>query len=285
MFRHFSGKKLAGILYIHRVCSSEQERTLTNNFRVFKELCGEAMGNAILVMLGHYLGETDRERELKKRYSQLAVNNGARVSYVYDMPGSAQEIVHRILGADVPVTLKLQRELIEEGRELRRTAAGEELRRIEVEELQRRELEEEADGLRKYIAEMQSGEIAMREVVDMRDKELRRALDESEMRRNEVYLLEERISEMARYTEKMERELEVYRQALEEQGRKASHLGEMQSKSEEDRSGESDTCTLPFGECSPCDLPLTQLLGRSSPRPILTRLRRPNQQGPLRTGV
>jgi hypothetical protein len=201
-------------------------------------------------MPGHYLGETNRELELKKKYSRLAVESGARVSYIYNMPWSAQVILQRIL-AKVPVTLKIQRELIEEGRESRWTAAGEELGRIEVEEL-RRELElEEADELRRCIAEMRSGEKVMREEIDARDKEFRRVQDESEMRWKEVGLLKERIAEMVRYTEKMEREVQVYRQALEEQGRIANRIGETtQSKFVEDQNPNQDRSGEPPSTCT-----------------------------------
>ena len=183
-FRHSDGVKLAGIIYVHRISDDKFGGLAAKNFRMFRELCGEeAMKNVILMtnMWGRVTPEKGaaREQQLKAKYFKEAIGKGAKMYRHENTPESAQEILRKILHNE-PVVLKIQREMVDEGKEIGQTGAGAELNR-DISQLVGTH-EEEIKGL----------EEGMRKVMKEKDEESRREFEE-EMRksRQEIAKLQE----------------------------------------------------------------------------------------------
>ena len=130
-FRYSAGKKLTGIVYIHRISDDKFGGSVAKNFQVFRELCGDkTLKNVVLVtnMWGRVtpsLG-VGREKQLQSKHFKSAIDKGARLLRYDDTPESAQEILRTILHNE-PEVLKIQRELVEDRKEVGQTGAGAEL--------------------------------------------------------------------------------------------------------------------------------------------------------------
>ncbi|KAJ8456741.1 hypothetical protein ONZ45_g18596 [Pleurotus djamor] len=152
------GKKLSGVIYMHRISDFRMGGLSTRNLRMVKELCGEkTLKNLVLVtnMWGEVsptVGE-QRERELATDalFFKPAIDKGAQLLRNYNERGSVMEIITHI-AKNHPLTLRIQRELVDEGMSLSQTAAGTELNRelqalVEKHQVELRELREEmAEG-------------------------------------------------------------------------------------------------------------------------------------------
>ena len=158
--RYSAGVKLAGVIYVHRISDDKFGGLAVKNFRMFRELCGEkTLKNVILMtnMWGRVAlqqGEA-REQQLRDEHFKAAIEKGAKICRHYDTPQSARAIL-RIILKNQPVALKIQRELIDEGKEIGETGAGVELNREfqELVERHRREMKELEENMRKAMEEM-----------------------------------------------------------------------------------------------------------------------------------
>jgi hypothetical protein len=125
--RYKEGAKLAGIIYIHSIAN--KQFTAKQNFGMFHELCGDTtLKNVILVTnmwgdVSRNVGE-DREQELSKEIFRPVLDKGAKMVRHYDTWQSAHDIIREIL-ENQPVTLPIQVELVDEGKNVVDTAAGE----------------------------------------------------------------------------------------------------------------------------------------------------------------
>ena len=145
MFRYSTGTRLTGIVYIHRISDVNFEGSVAKNFQMFGELCGEAiLKNVVLVtnMWGQVTMPegTAREKELQNNHFKFAITKGATLLRYEDTPESAREILRTIVDME-PVVLKIQQELVDEGKELGQTGAWEALSK-EVYEMMIRHKEE-----------------------------------------------------------------------------------------------------------------------------------------------
>lgn len=133
--RYQSGHKLTGLLFFHRISDFRMGGILLKNFRTFRSLCGEqTLRNVVIVtnMWGEVnpqLGE-ERERELstKDDFFKPALDKGAQMMRHYNTPESAQKIVRHLLKNN-PMALQIQREIVDEHRDVSQTAAAEEIER------------------------------------------------------------------------------------------------------------------------------------------------------------
>jgi len=149
---------------------------------MFWELCGEtSLKNAVLMtnMWGGITPETGeaREQELKNKYFRAAVEKGAQLRRHYNTPESARMVLRDIL-KNQPIVLKVQRELIYEGKEIGRTGAGAELDRkihemirkyqekigMVEEELRRADTEEEEETRKDLEMEKRKMQVVMEEL-------------------------------------------------------------------------------------------------------------------------
>ncbi|KAF9781361.1 P-loop containing nucleoside triphosphate hydrolase protein [Thelephora terrestris] len=130
---HSAGMKLAGVIYVHRISDDRFGGLATKNFRMLKELCGENTLKNVVFMTNMWGRVTSnqgaaRERQLKNRYFKAAIEKGAQLCRHDDTPESAHAILRTIL-RNQPVVLQIQRELIDEGKDIAQTGAGVELTR------------------------------------------------------------------------------------------------------------------------------------------------------------
>ena len=126
------------------------------SFSMFRKLCGEkALKNVVIVttMWGSVNladGEA-REAELASHdiFFKLALKNCAQMARSDHTVESAQAILRRII-RNIPLALRIQEELIDEHKDISKTAAGEELNRELMRQM--RGHEEELNQLKKEMA-------------------------------------------------------------------------------------------------------------------------------------
>jgi len=220
---------------------------------MFRELCGEkTLKNVALMtnMWEHVAPErgATRERQLRDKHFKSAIDKGAQMCRHTNTPESAQAILRTIL-KNRPIALKIQRELIDERKDIERTGAGKELRmelcrmmvkyrsnikgleedlrgavengdeetRDELEE-EKRGAEEDAERLRKDLEEMKSKfEEARREMenrVKARIEErLKRMKEEHE---EEIRKYEDKVKELERDAHGNASHIRVLKKIIEE---------------------------------------------------------------------
>jgi len=127
--RYENGSKLTGVIYVHRITDKRITGITGRNFRMFRELCGDStLKNAILItnMWGEVspdIGEA-REQELARAFFKPALDKGAQLARYYNTAESAHDIVRRVM-KNQPIPLQIQRELVDERKDITDTAAGE----------------------------------------------------------------------------------------------------------------------------------------------------------------
>jgi chromosome segregation ATPase len=200
-FRYSAGAKLAGVIYVHRISDDRFGGLAVKNFRMFRELCGEKTLKNVILMTNMWGRVTlqqgaDREQQLKDDCFKAAIEKGAHICRHYNTPESARKILRTVL-ENKPVVLKIQRELIDEHKEIGETSAGEELNReIRV-------------VVEKYQNEIRELEESMRRAVEEKDEESRAELEEEKRRvQEEVEKLRKDSGEMKSKFEEARREME-----------------------------------------------------------------------------
>ncbi|KAJ7928821.1 hypothetical protein B0H13DRAFT_2544616 [Mycena leptocephala] len=128
-----SGKKLASVIYLHRISDVRMGGISTRNFKMFREPCGEStLRNVVIV--GR---EAAREAELASddKFFKPVLGKGARLLRHDNDIASAQAIIHYLI-RNQPRALRIQRELVDQGKAISQTAAGEELNRELAEQIE-----------------------------------------------------------------------------------------------------------------------------------------------------
>ncbi len=131
--------------------------TSTRNFRMFRKLCGdESLQNVVLVtnMWGQVpldIGEA-REQELKEQdiFFKPVLDEGAQIKRHNNTLASTHEIL-RSVAFKGPVPLRIQKELVDEKKDITDTDAGEELGRELHEQAKR--FKEQQEKLREEMEE------------------------------------------------------------------------------------------------------------------------------------
>ena len=156
---------------------------------MFRELCGETtLKNVVIVtnMWGEvppHAGEA-RESELSSNFFKPALDKGAQMVRHQNTAQSAHDII-RMIGRNRPVALQIQRELVDERKNIVDTAAGE-----AVNEELNRQIRRHQDELKMVREEM------MRALKD-KDEETRQELEE------ETKKLQEQMEKIKRDSEGM----------------------------------------------------------------------------------
>lgn len=158
------GIKLKGVIYLHRITDVRYQRSSVKTLQIFKEICGkDALRNVLLVTTrwGEVEGSVgaDRERQLRDKFWAYMLANGSMISRYYGDRHSAVGIATQLLGKST-VVLDLQRELVENGKNLSETAAG----ALVDQDLENRKKEyrEEIAALERARQDMLEGNSAMR---------------------------------------------------------------------------------------------------------------------------
>ena len=155
---------------------------------MFRELCGEASLKNVLLVTNMWdevspdVGEA-RERELASNFLKPALDKGAQMVRHHNTEQSTHEVIRRIMN-NHPIVLQIQRELVEEHKDIANTAAGEAINA---------DLAEEA---RRYEADLKKKQEEMAQALREQQEEARRRMEEETRRREE---------EMRRVREEQER--------------------------------------------------------------------------------
>jgi len=145
--RYEHGKKLAGIIYMHRISDFRMGGISTRNFKMFRELCGDnTLKNVVIVtnMWGEVSRDIGEAREAELANDDLffkpVIDKGARLSRHDNTLGSGHGIL-QLLIPNNPEALRIQRELVDEHMDISQTAAAEELNRELMEQARRHKAE------------------------------------------------------------------------------------------------------------------------------------------------
>ncbi|KAK7690432.1 hypothetical protein QCA50_005530 [Cerrena zonata] len=166
------GVTLSGILYLHRISDPRMGGISRRNFNMFRKLCGDdTLKNVLLVttmwgIVEPGIGDA-REKELatNELLFKPVLDKGAAMVRHDNTLARAQDIL-RIIMKNHPAPLRIQRELVDEGKNIAETAAGEELGR------------ELAALAKKHKEELQKVQEEMKEAIAQRDLETKKELDE-----------------------------------------------------------------------------------------------------------
>ena len=187
--RYQEGCTLSGVIYVHRISDNRFGGVTVRNFSLFRKLCGESTLDNVVIVTNMWKEDSRdvdeaRERELSDRFFKPALDKGARMARHYNTTQSAHDIVRRIV-KNHPVVLQIQRELVDEGKDITATAAGESLN------------EELKEQIRKHQIELKGLKEDMAQALVEKDNETRRELEA--VRRN----LEEKIKKVKEDSENM----------------------------------------------------------------------------------
>ena len=164
-----------------------------------------------------------RERELASNFLKPALDKGAQMVRHYNTEQSAHDVIRRIMN-NHPVALQIQRELVDEHKDITNTAAGEAVNAELAEESRRYEadLKKKQEEMERALREQQ--EEARRRIEEetrKREEEIRRVREEQEriawQRQQEI----ERAQLEAR---RLEEEARIARQRAEEEHRRQTAL-------------------------------------------------------------
>ena len=192
--------KLSGIIYLHPISDTRVTHHATKNLQMFQKLTGEKnLKNVILAtsMWDKVSREEGllREQELKKKFWKLLLLNQAKAVRYAGTTDSALEIA-RTLMANKPFFVQLQKEMGQDNKALRDTAAGQQVMMdlIKMKEEHKRELEDLEATMRNTAAENKLMFEALKEHYQERLKDLEKTLnDERQLNERAVNSLTERI--------------------------------------------------------------------------------------------
>lgn len=172
--------QLAGIIYMHRITDNRLAGSSLRNIKMFKELCGEDAYKHVVLCTSMWGNAEDhdtavaRERQLKEDdgFWGLMHARGSLIMRWDKDTASASAIIDRLLerrrkhGSAV---LQIQRELVDEGRELSHTSAGQEVNR------------ELTDAMKKWSEEIEALRTDHEEAMETRDRQLAERLEAQEL--------------------------------------------------------------------------------------------------------
>ena len=186
---------------------------------MFRELCGDTtLKNVVLVtnMWGEVsrdVGEA-REMELSSNFFKQVLDKGAQMVRHHNTAQSAQDIIRMIM-KNRPVVLQIQRELVDEHKDIVDTAAGEAVNQ---------ELNEQ---IRRHQAELKEVQEQMMQALKEKDEETRQEMEEESRKLQEQMERIKKDSEgmASNYTEEKER-METKMREMQEEAKKERQRAE-----------------------------------------------------------
>ncbi|KAJ1305020.1 hypothetical protein OPQ81_000063 [Rhizoctonia solani] len=222
-----AGCKVTGIIYMHRITDNRVGGISRRTFNVFRKLCGKDSLSNVLLVTNMWSDpptpeQVSRETELGTHpdFFQPAIEQGATmVRRAHKDRRSAHNIIRILLQKD-PVAMKVQQELVDEGKPLSDTGAGREVEhelimatekhKAEMEELKTEmedALRDRDERTQKELAEYQAQAQAAEEKRQTELAALRKGYDDDHARWKQQ-------AEQARAEQKI---MEARQQALEEE--------------------------------------------------------------------
>src|SRR5204863_7936488 len=123
---------LSGIIYLHRITDVRMAGSSLRNLSMFKKLCGENFYSQVMLVTTMWdnlrsrdVGE-QREKELlrKKEWWGLMAQRGSKTIRHNGSKGSALMIINHLMNIRDGAILDIQREIVDEKRDLADTSAG-----------------------------------------------------------------------------------------------------------------------------------------------------------------
>jgi len=192
-YRFDDGRKLNGIIYLHRITDARMSGISVRNLRMFKSLCGsESLKNVIIVTTRWDLideaegGRREEELMSDPDFFQPLIDAGARTLRHDNTLRSAQSIMAHLLDNN-PIALQIQVE-ISEGKRLEDTAAGSEIRALKAKHLA--EVRNLRAELEKMKARLEGERVAREHMAAMEEK--RRIAEELRRKESEAKAEQER---------------------------------------------------------------------------------------------
>ncbi len=146
---------------MHRISDFRMGGISTRNFKMFRQLCGDStLKNVVIVTnmwseVSKEVGEA-RETELASQdlFFKPVLSKGALMLRNENNKESAQNILRHIV-ENHPLSLQIQRELVDQKKDISQTAAGEELNRELMQQIKRhreemRKIQEEMRGISSF---------------------------------------------------------------------------------------------------------------------------------------
>ncbi|KAG5803534.1 hypothetical protein H9Q74_011946 [Fusarium xylarioides] len=234
--------KLRGILYLHRISDNRMGGCAHKNLVMFKRLCGPEGIKNVTFVTTHWEKVTQAEGERRestlqstKEFWGYFVDKGAAVRRHENTQDSALYIVEQFVpgwSARAPdeVNLAIQSEMVDSGKDLNNTAAGQELQDT---------LSKEREKMKQ---EMDARDQEMREALKARDKEMfeflreeqenqrvelrRRSREMDELKVSMEKMHAERVGKLEARLQQQHEENKAYRESV--QRRDKEHAAEME---------------------------------------------------------
>ncbi len=126
---------LKGIIYLHQIHENKMKGSARQYLEVFQSLCGDqALGKVMLVTTRwdrvgpHELGDAlRREQELIDKWWSPMQKMGSHVTQFHGSRGEAEAMILELVRDRSSVVLDIQRELVDENKEIGETKAGQQL--------------------------------------------------------------------------------------------------------------------------------------------------------------
>ena len=177
--RHGYGEGPTGIIYVHRISDVRFTGSAAKSFKTLLTMCGDrALRNVVIVtnMWEKVTPEVGaaRGQELATNFFKHALDNGAQLLPHKDTAESAHNIIRAIL-VKQQVTLRIQEEIVHEGKMIEETAAGKELRRELDERVKKRQ--EQLQELQEMLDRTEADDGETRQELEQELSRLRQELE------------------------------------------------------------------------------------------------------------
>ncbi|KAM3511441.1 hypothetical protein MY11210_004933 [Beauveria gryllotalpidicola] len=235
---------LHGIIYLHRITDVRMSGAAKGNLLMFRRLCGDDYLKKVTLVTTMWDKVPDsvgasRERELKETPEFLGkmISRGSICCRYYNNAESGRDIIHKLVNHNHgrPIATDIQRELVDESRELGQTAAGQEVEG------------ELGKARQKWAAEKRRIEKDMHEAKRQHDREAEKMLREERDRYADMMKKIEADSEALRATmenllaQRNEREVEMKDEMKQHQ---RAHKDELKRLKKKQRELERQTAEL-----------------------------------------
>lgn len=173
---------MTGIIYLHRITDVRAGGVSRRTFSLLRELCGKDSLSNVLIATTMWTDpptkiELRREAQLRDdpKFFRPALDDGAQLTRrSHKTAGSAHDIIRLLLDKD-PVVMKLQKELVDDERDLRDTAAGEVLN-AEVKAIEERYKREMVEVEKRLLVALEEKDLkALKELQEYQEQEDRKA--------------------------------------------------------------------------------------------------------------
>ncbi|PVF91296.1 hypothetical protein CPB86DRAFT_878600 [Serendipita vermifera] len=196
-----AGVLLSGILYLHRITDNRAGGVAVRNFSMFRKLCGaETLKNVVIATTMWQKEEREvaleREEELRNdpKFFKHAIGSGASLRRHDGSLQSAQALLRELV-KNSPSALRVQRQVVDEKKDLDQTDAG-----IELAQEQQRIVEKYEKKMKELERTMRDSNRAERELLEKERKDMenhqRRVKEEQENMARDFRAQQERMRQM-----------------------------------------------------------------------------------------